>query len=1154
MANDLDDDIVSETGSVILDNFDEILDIGYTTVFDKYHFEEKSEEAQFKEQAWEQQWKEVVRSLVSGETRWDESVPGQGRLLEEFKKKALTSRDARERTTPTFLHILAKRRDSEEFGNLPGDTLLKIIKYLLEYQDSALVENGLNKPQDDPILRVAMEFNNTNFIETVTSCSSKIPGKLDELLNATDHDGMNCLHYAFKEQLPKALEAHRRIKQGSAILAERPILSTTIKTIHGFVKEAKSETIVSKDNYGNTPIHYAMDFNNFRLQIKQYSNIVQYLVLTGDKLLKETPDQQFNLNNESPYLYFLRTQEKWRKHNERVGASTGPATTYLERSGNLTGKEAKGVIWTKESAIYESRKDTRDESSTGEYQKKLLPPKPGTARTAMAAPPPSERNWASYLTPNEAKDGSEISNYEPKQPLRSPMHVSKNQVAHTNPGDLGSFDNTLPKPLMRRRTQNYDQAINFSQSKTPSNVKSDDDKNMVKSVPDSNIAANEIREFVKVHYIRSRTDMEAKELLYGKVASDKNLYFDASHLAGKSVDQVVDLIEKLSKAGGSEDTLSYVNLPTLMTTHEKAAVSVSEHKVYSSNEKRPRGGAHQENPKIGRSTLISVFDKLASVGIRHILRLHVDDREGVPHTDAAIERAIRGADSFSLGKTREKAIKVESWDWRKPDLSIDVISFAAPDATHVNIYWSGNQTILKGWAYLDGIPGESTTKSKLKKVTLHAFPGFESRERMLKMIEGFESEINDRTKGRVKIEKRIHTGTVTSNIKSGDDLDAPEIGISDGPPQQIWVERMEDFRRSMISIHRALNNRVKVPRVKARMTYDLKLLTPNDGVDLLNLDTYNMVVQATGLSYCPPDGRTERPWHQSTNGHGTVMANMIVRINPWASLDVMKIHESTSHSPGSKTRTIYADSAARAIEGAIIRKADIISMSWTVRKLAKKAAVLPSVLDIGFNEGHKMSPEEVAMDALQKAIEKAKSRNILMFCSAADDIQLLGRESLPFSAASDCILRIGAALPKGQRDPASEDFKTISYFFPGNQVAEARNPRSSKPIEYHDGSSVSTALAAGLASLIIYCTHVVNTYKNGARPFADWALGLRNHKNMRIAFDNINSQDYDDRKFLPVWKMFGNAAERIENAQEEKEKIEVLENLVRSLCHKLEAD
>ncbi|KAL9473840.1 hypothetical protein ACSS6W_008220 [Trichoderma asperelloides] len=1149
MASYLDDDNVSDAGSVpSLDNlqYDEILDIGYPEDIDRHHVEEKSEESQFKEQAWEQQWKEVIRSLVSGEARWDESVQGQGRLLEEYKKKALTSRDARERTTPTFLHILAKRRDTDDFGNLPGDTLLKIIKYLLEYQDSALAEGGLSKPKDDPILRVAMEFNNTKFIESVIDCSSKIPGKLDELLNATDHDGMNCLHYAFKEQLPKALGVHQGIKHGSAILAERPNLRTTIKTIHGFVKEAKPETIASRDTYGNTPIHYAMDYNNCRLQIKQYSNMVQYLVLTGDKLLKKNPEQQFNSNNESPYLYYLRTREKWLKQNKRADATTGPATTSWERSGSLTGKDTKGIIKTKESAIYESRKDSKDDNLTGEYQKKSLPPKPGTTRTTMASSPPPEKNRASYRMPNEAEDGTGASDYLSRQSRRPSAHGSENQVAHTSPNNPVYIENSVPKPLMRRRTQVYDQTMDPAQPKTPSSVKLDGDKSTPgKNTLDSDTAAKKIGEFVKVHYIRTRTDMEAKELLYGKVASDKNLYFDASHLAGKTVDQVVDLIEKLSNAGGFEDTLSYVNLPILMTIHEKASGSKSDNRGYNSNEKRQRGGAHQENPKLGRSALISVFDKLVSVNIRHILRLHVDDREGLPHTDAAIERAIRGLDSFSLGNTRREAIKIESWDWRKPDLSMDVISFAAPDATHVNLYWSGNQTILKGWGYPDGVPGESTPTNKVKRVTLHAFPGFESRERMMKMIEGFENEVNDRTKGRVKIEKRIHTGTVISNIKSDDDLDDSEIGISDGPPQQVWIERMEDFRRSLISVHRLLNNRLKIPRVKVALI--------DDGVDLLNLDTYNMV-QATGLSYCPPDGKTEHPWHQSTNGHGTVMANMIARINPWVSLDVMKIHESTNHSPGSKTRTIYAESAARAIEGAIIRKADIISMSWTIRKLAKKAAVVPNVLVAGTDEEHKKSPEEVAMNALQRAIEKAKSRNILMFCSAADDIQLLGRESLPFSAASDCIIRIGAALPKGQRDPTSEDFNTISYFFPGNQVAEARNPRSSKPVEYHDGSSVSTALAAGLASLIIYCTNVVKTYYDDSRPFTDWALKLRNHKNMRTAFDNINYQDYEDRKFLPVWKMFGDVTERINNAQGEEKKISELETLVRALCHKLEAD
>lgn len=33
--------------------------------------------------------------------------------------------------------------------------------------------------------------------------------------------------------------------------------------------------------------------------------------------------------------------------------------------------------------------------------------------------------------------------------------------------------------------------------------------------------------------------------------------------------------------------------------------------------------------------------------------------------------------------------------------------------------------------------------------------------------------------------------------------------------------------------------------------------------------------------------------------------------------------------------------------------------------------------------------------------------------------------------------------------------------------------------QYHNGSSVSTALAAGLASLIIYCANVVQSYHEG---------------------------------------------------------------------------
>lgn len=62
-------------------------------------------------------------------------------------------------------------------------------------------------------------------------------------------------------------------------------------------------------------------------------------------------------------------------------------------------------------------------------------------------------------------------------------------------------------------------------------------------------------------------------------------------------------------------------------------------------------------------------------------------------------------------------------DWRKLDLSIDVILFAAPNAVHVNLYWSGNWAVLNGWACPSGIPRLwRESDKKLKTVSLQAFP------------------------------------------------------------------------------------------------------------------------------------------------------------------------------------------------------------------------------------------------------------------------------------------------------------------------------------------------------------------------------------------------------------------------------------------------
>lgn len=488
--------------------------------------EEKDEEARFRDQTWEQQWREVMRILAAGQARWDESEKGEGRLLEEYKKKALTNREIRERTTPTFLHILARRRDTDDFESLPEETLLKIIKYLLQHQQKVPVDGESGEPNEDPILRVAMEFNNSKFIDSVIKCSEDLPGKLKELLDAKGLYKMNCLHYAFKVQLPKALGTTSRGKQETASTPERPRLVTTINMIQKFLRAAKPETIASQDEYGNTPIHYALDYNLCRLG-KAHRSIVEYIVKKGDQPLKKNAAHQFNLKNESPYLYFLRTQQEWKKKQNITRPS---AATTMDKGIKLSTKEIENISGPKGIILTGPTKDRQDELMRIEHQRRVLPPKPGPMEnsTLYMPPPPLPAEKGKYSTPGGGKDQVRDVDYDQEHFRRPSLHHSEPPVAQETPQKLASpGDITFPKSLTRTLTQNFDQMDTSTQRKAPpsiadSSIKPSVSRQQEKNFEEAERAANEIGEFVKIHYIRTRTDMEAKELLYGIVASGKS--------------------------------------------------------------------------------------------------------------------------------------------------------------------------------------------------------------------------------------------------------------------------------------------------------------------------------------------------------------------------------------------------------------------------------------------------------------------------------------------------------------------------------------------------------------------------------------------------------------------------------------------------------
>jgi hypothetical protein len=333
----------------------------------------------------------------------------------------------------------------------------------------------------------------------------------------------------------------------------------------------------------------------------------------------------------------------------------------------------------------------------------------------------------------------------------------------------------------------------------------------------------------------------------------------------------------------------------------------------------------------------------------------------------------------------------------------------------------------------------------------------------------------------------------------------------------------------------------------------------DDGLELSQLLDYNGIVKAKGQSYYPPSGRSENPWHRSSDGHGTIMANMIARVNPWVSLHVLRVHNNRSNNG---ERTIFAESAAKAIWGAIRRQVNIISISWTIKGKNLRAR--------NHHDGNLApDPDAEAIDKLEKAIDEAVKAGILIFCSASDQIEEDAKDSLPYRRAPSYVFRIGAALPHGQSAPETEDKGKIDYFFPGTQVAEDFNPQGFKVPRYHDGSSVGTALAAGLASLIMYCAAIMREYTK-ARPegrasavqeyYAKVAAALQSRENLKQALNNIGSGNKPDDKFLEVWKEFGAATDKMAalatkgndtGEERNRKKMEELDELVRRLCHKI---
>ena len=76
--------------------------------------------------------------------------------------------------------------------------------------------------------------------------------------------------------------------------------------------------------------------------------------------------------------------------------------------------------------------------------------------------------------------------------------------------------------------------------------------------------------------------------------------------------------------------------------------------------------------------------------MKKILKVMIVDDGEPSHADASIEAALKGFD-------------VEVWDWKRLDLSTEVIYNSTQVVREISLYSTGNNAVLMGWMSSEGL-------------------------------------------------------------------------------------------------------------------------------------------------------------------------------------------------------------------------------------------------------------------------------------------------------------------------------------------------------------------------------------------------------------------------------------------------------------------
>ncbi|KAH0562627.1 hypothetical protein GP486_002690 [Trichoglossum hirsutum] len=484
-----------------------------------------------------------------------------------------------------------------------------------------------------------------------------------------------------------------------------------------------------------------------------------------------------------------------------------------------------------------------------------------------------------------------------------------------------------------------------------------------------------------------------------------------------------------------------------------------------------------------------VFGHLRKMNVERVFEVIVPDCLTHPHTNEAIIKCLRG-------------LHVKRLAWHKMDLSVITIMEAAPEVEELCLYSSGNMDVLSHWASYEGLyhllklqcvditiannetddeQNRAAIEERLRaliqhdhSVELHYQPGSALLEQA-----ACTCQANRFREVRVSLPSKSESKGRASDAAITHAVDHDTIFARMAPLQK-FLSRFKDQRKTRKDCAYAIDKPIKIAIIDNGVAEEL--FTDIEGCSFVEAGVESL---------------SDSHWHTVSNPHGTQMAFLIDKMNKFRRLYCAKTHL------GSSLDGLDLHAAAEAISWAMDQDVDIISMSWT---LSDKASEEPRMRDI-----------------VSEAILDVRRR--LVF-SAVGDKGTNAEYSYPADFQS--VIGISTTSISGVDPPTAESNKA-KFSLPGEDLETPMPSYLGQGLGKVKGSSAATALAAGLASLILtlvrfafYKEDKIRKPENESaeRYFRDF----RDPNNMMRVFKKMCTAT-EHRRFVQPWTVFPNAGE-----------------------------